>query len=135
VNTISLALDLRMITYSTLTAGARLFRGTIPKPAARTAVDWKIPATTRIPAGRSSISLSIEVGEITGRLLALMHNTHGVPISNTMNETKSVELSEEGTCKQISKIDTTSKCVRLPQAHVNVTMTRNRNQVCVDGKR
>jgi hypothetical protein len=96
VNTISLVLDLRIMTYKTLTAGARLFRGTMPKPAARTAVDWKIPATTRIPAGRSSISLSIRVGKITGRLPALMHNTHGVPISNTMNETKSVELPEEG---------------------------------------
>jgi len=84
-----------MTTYKTLTAGAKLFSGTIAKPAARTAVDCKIPATTRIPTGRASISLQVSKTEAVSSFCQKIADlrAYGVPMSRTMNETKSVVLS------------------------------------------
>lgn len=46
-----------MSAYRTLTAGASELSGTMAKPAARTAADWRKPALMRVPTGRLSMVL------------------------------------------------------------------------------
>jgi len=48
------------MTYKILTAGARDARGTIPKPAARTAADCTKAAAILVPTGISSIALNCQ---------------------------------------------------------------------------
>jgi len=50
-----------MMTYKILTAGARDARGTIPKPAARTAADCTKAAAILVPTGISSIALDVSL--------------------------------------------------------------------------
>jgi hypothetical protein len=49
------------MTYRILTAGASDARGTMAKPAARTAADWTKAAAIRVPTGISSIALTIRL--------------------------------------------------------------------------
>lgn len=66
-----------------LTAGARLARGTIPKPAARTAADCSNPAEIRVPTGMDEMEL---ISAAAGG------PTHDVPKSSIIKLTQSVNL-------------------------------------------
>ena len=75
-----------MMTYKILTAGASDARGTIAKPAARTAADCTKAAAIRVPTGISSIALPIS-------FITLNHEeAYGVPISRTKKQTQSSNL-------------------------------------------